>query len=352
MTQEQLNEYSIFALREIARRTGVTSPTSKKKDVLIKEILEITEGKKEPVGLKTKQGRPPKNFGYSFIDVFKPENSHFAQSTNNGLVFKQETETFTTDEDNIVTGYVELVNANTAFLWVKKDLEFNCYLITPPFLVKYNLKNGDLVSVKLGTGEERMVSKEILSINACPITKYSNKRKEYSNIDHSEPKSKIMFDNDLKLDLMHGQNLYLYGQDNNKNSSSLIQILNSCTGTRKIYINLSIAEKTKHNLLQVKGAEMFVADIMEGVEKSKKLIMLAAERAKRLMENGEKVVVFVDDVLSLWSIDEPDHMAVKKLLSITKNAGNKGSISVVAIMSNVSELRIFEKLADKRISVD
>ena len=64
-----LNELNIFALRDLARKTGVSSPTSKKKEVLIKEIVEIVSGKKEPQ-IKTKQGRPPKTFGYSFTNVF------------------------------------------------------------------------------------------------------------------------------------------------------------------------------------------------------------------------------------------------------------------------------------------
>ena len=45
MTREELNELSIFALREFARRTGVYAPTSKKKGQLIDEIIEISEGK-------------------------------------------------------------------------------------------------------------------------------------------------------------------------------------------------------------------------------------------------------------------------------------------------------------------
>ncbi|MCQ2564441.1 MAG: hypothetical protein MJ152_01080, partial [Clostridia bacterium] len=62
MTREELNELSIFALRELARRAGVASPTSKKKEELIVGILDITEGRAMPNIAKTKQGRPPKNY--------------------------------------------------------------------------------------------------------------------------------------------------------------------------------------------------------------------------------------------------------------------------------------------------
>ena len=59
--ENKLYDLNIYALRELGRRVGVNSPTSKKKDELIKDILSIQSGEKEPVQQKTKQGRPPKN---------------------------------------------------------------------------------------------------------------------------------------------------------------------------------------------------------------------------------------------------------------------------------------------------
>jgi len=60
MLQDKLNELNIFALRDLARHTGVKSPTSKKKEQLIKEIVEITSGEKKPDVNKNKQGRVEK----------------------------------------------------------------------------------------------------------------------------------------------------------------------------------------------------------------------------------------------------------------------------------------------------
>ena len=47
----------IYELRDFARKVGVQSPTSKKKDVLIKEIEAIMSGKAKPH--KTVKGRKP-----------------------------------------------------------------------------------------------------------------------------------------------------------------------------------------------------------------------------------------------------------------------------------------------------
>lgn len=50
--------YSIYELRELARTYGVKAPTTKKRDVLIKEITLIKENKLQPVF--THKGRPSK----------------------------------------------------------------------------------------------------------------------------------------------------------------------------------------------------------------------------------------------------------------------------------------------------
>jgi len=343
MTEQQLNEYSIYMLREVARNVGVASPTSKKKQQLIKEILEITEGKKAPTE-KTKQGRPPKNFGYSFADMI-------VQPKSTQLMFMQEQSNEDEQDGVVVSGYVEQVNLNTAYLWVKVGTEYCCYFIPAQIYNKLNLKFGDLVNAQIGVGEEKMMVKEVLSINGIPINKYDGKRKDFDKISHSMPNKKIPFESISAkgVGAMFGENVYLYGNNNNQNTSTIVEMLNGCGADKKIYINLSIAEKNKYFLNSIEGAELFVASIMEGPERARKIISLAIERAKRICENGENVVLFIDDVISLWSIDEINHNQVKKLMSITKNGGKKGSVSLFAIMSGDNELKVFEKLADKRI---
>ena len=77
--ENRLNDLNIYALRELGRRVGVNSPTSKKKDELIKDILSIQNGEKEPVQQKTKQGRPPKTFDYNFTVMDNMSNISLLQ---------------------------------------------------------------------------------------------------------------------------------------------------------------------------------------------------------------------------------------------------------------------------------
>ena len=90
---EQLNELSIFALRELARRTGVNSPTSKTKQQMIDDIIAIKNGVKKPHIPKTKQGRPPKSFGYDFSNIFSDKNQG-VPAFSKGATLNQSTEEF------------------------------------------------------------------------------------------------------------------------------------------------------------------------------------------------------------------------------------------------------------------
>ena len=60
ITQQMLDMLGVYELRELARSIGVSSPTTKKREILCKEIIEISNGSVK-VDLNTsKKGRPPK----------------------------------------------------------------------------------------------------------------------------------------------------------------------------------------------------------------------------------------------------------------------------------------------------
>lgn len=86
---EDLDKLTIFELREKARKIGVSSPTSKNKEDLIKCYMSIEDGKCEPQK-KTNRGRPPKSsFNEITLDdeakeklFAERENGEFQQGSN------------------------------------------------------------------------------------------------------------------------------------------------------------------------------------------------------------------------------------------------------------------------------
>ena len=344
MLVKQLNELNIFALRDLARRKGVVSPTSKKKDELIQGIVDIVTGKEQPQMSKTKQGRPPKTFGFNFDDVFLNENM-------SSLSVCQEEVTYENDDIKTVVGWVELGN-NSAILWVQNENKYEHYFIPNDLLKTLKLKMSDRVVAEVSFDETQKVIKNIFNINGYPVKDLPKERKDYYNIEHKILNRPVKFDVDKydSLGLKIGENVYFYGLNNNENTNMLIGLMNASDVVNKLYVNISLAEKNKIFVNQLKNAEKFTADITTDVDLARRLVMLAVERVRRIIETGEDVLLVIDDVQSIMGIDKENLNLTKSIVSQTKNGGKNGSITTFAIMPNASIIQV-EKLADKRLNI-
>ena len=341
--ENKLNELNIFALRDLGRRMGVSSPTSKKKEEIIKNILEIMSGQTQPNLNKTKQGRPPKTFGYDFANVF-------SFNSLNQISLSQPAKQYNDDQVSTIVGYVELVNNNSAILWVNKDFKNENYFISSNVLKDVDVRTGDKVVVEICFEDNQYVVKGIFNINDCPINQMKI-RKSYEEINHVSLEKSLKFSNSKfqNYGLNFADNIYCYGEDNKHNTLGVIDILNACEAKQKVYLNISLTDKNKTLLNGLKNAEIFVADITEKLENIRRIISLSIERAKRLFEHGEDVVFVVDDMLSIVGVDNENLNLVKTLASISKQS-KKGSITLLAVMPNDSIIQI-EKLADKRLKI-
>ena len=347
---EQLNDLSIFALRELARRTGVNSPTSKKKQQLIDDIIAIKNGVKKPHIAKTKQGRPPKTFGYDVSNIFANKNQ-IAPAFSKGATLNQPNEEFKNISSAEVEGIVEIVSGDVGFVWVNNLQDYDCYFIPSAIVEKYAIVSGDRVKAKISFENDQTFVESFSLINNLPLNKQLP-RINYFDIEHIVSNEEFAFDDkkfeDIKI--VKGQNTYLYGKDNNQNTNFVIDLLNSCNAENKIYINVSIVEKNKHVLKNVKNAELFVSKITDKLETAKRIVNLAIERAIKIIEQKQDVLIVVDDALSVAGVDSPELPILKRLMSITKNA-EVGSISIVAVMDEDKPISQIEKLADIKISI-
>ena len=67
-----------------------------------------------------------------------------------------------------------------------------------------------------------------------------------------------------------------------------------------------------------------------------------------MFEAGQSVVLVVDDVASLLEADNENKQLTKSIMSLTKNSNTVGSITLWAIMKNVT---MFDKLYDKKLQL-
>ncbi len=344
--ENKLNEYNIFALRDLARRTGVKSPTSKKKEVLIQEIMDIRAGKQAPQLEEKRQGRPPKTFGYNLSNVFSfiDEETTFA--------FNQQETKF--EDGNLVTvvGVLELVNNNAGILWVENKFSVDKYFVPAAVMNKYVLRMGDRVVAKTTGDESQKIITDMFNINGIPVAQFKNKRQDHAQIVKVLPNQKLNFKNEefANLNLMKGENCYVYGSNNNDNTLAVVNLINSVESENKIYVNTTITSKTRLLLKGLCNCERYTCEVTDSVEISRRLILLAVERVKRVLEVKESVVVFVDDMLSISGIDNDSLNLVRTLVSLACETNKHGSITLVSVMPDNSLVQI-EKLADKRIEV-
>jgi len=346
--ENKLNEYNIFALRDLARRTGVKSPTSKKKEVLIREIIDIRSGKQAPQVEEKRQGRPPKTFGYNMSNVFSFMDEHDVSE----LAFKQADEDFADGELVTVSGVLEPVNDNQGILWVFNNHCVDKYFIPANVMVNYNLKKGDRVVAKTTGDESQKIITGLFTVNNVPVSQLKNKRRDFKEIERILPNQKLVFKDEKfnTLNLQKGENCYLYGSNNNHNTMAVTNLLNSVECENKIYINISIAEKSKLLLKSMNNCEMFTCELTEKVDVVKRTVFLAVERIKRILEVGENVVAFVDDMLSVSSVDNDSLNLVKSLVSLASATNKHGSITLLAVMPDSSLVQV-EKLADVRMEI-
>lgn len=368
MTKEQLNDLSIFEIRELARRTGVSTPTSKKKGELIEQILEINDGLRDPHVPKTKQGRPPKKLGgyEGLMNVFIPSNMNDIPTMteqnrfSSTITFAQDFEpNFSYTETKIIKGYLELLSNNSAVIKQSIIMEnvINEFVFVPSKTIEeFGLKAGDEIvcEASISSYDKPMIIVDIKTVNGMLVQDNLVYNADYYKIKHTSPTRKITASKYEDLDLLHGENASIIGSNYNENSELAISLLNSISDAKKIYINTSIVEKNKDIVNKIIDAELFVCNMSVDAKTVTRNIDTATNRARRLFELNNNVVILIDDLLSLSCIDD-NLTYTKALMSLAKSTESNGSITIVAIIPKLTDEKIkalFERLIDKKIVIN
>ena len=353
MTESELNALSIYSLRSMARNVGVGAPTLKKKAQLVSEILNILKGNQEPVIPKTRQGRPPKKFTLPYENsIGLPLDQTLV---NDLLAFNQEQSEFEYDEIKTVFGYCLVsMSGSSSLLLVRDKTKYVRYLIPTTIVEQFQLRYGDGILAEVGN--ENSIVKKVFEINGKLVRDYDPiVRKDFNSIEHIDTGEKLKFSKlkFSKLNISFGESVLLYDSGNgNVNTDVAIDLINSSEICHKIYINFSFIPKTINKVEGLsRNVDVFFSLVTEENSVVQNYIRLAVERAKRLCENGENVLIVVDDLRSISALDSKDNTFGKNIISLTKNGKNGGSITIVAISTKDADMYVYEKLADKKFDI-
>ena len=178
--EELLRELGIFELRGLARELGVSSPTTKKREELIKTILKALENASNFEKGKSKKGRPYKEIS-SINQILNSMTNEIVPTTNLAycdlIPFLQENQKFENNKnfdapETECVGYVRKGEHNISFLDTKTNL-----WVFIPFNIKGNelLDLGDKVVVKAKKLDDvaQFCATKIEKINGIDIEKYN-----------------------------------------------------------------------------------------------------------------------------------------------------------------------------------
>lgn len=383
LSVEKLQELGIFEIRNLAREVGVYSPTVLKKQELIEKIMKVINGEEEPYVKKTKQGRPPKNISSinNLVDVIVPSKIFENKISSNKSYFCDLNESLNvnivgTNETNF-NSLIKVYNENEyalAFLNNFKEEKDKVVFITKSQVEFYKLKTGDEIRGKyIFVSEDKpFILKEIYSINNTNFSKNYNRENNFNTLPAFSPvnklkmsvykiNDKIYSSLDLVAPMAKGQRVLL--NSCSFNNSLNYQIVNRLTTSVNSLKGLAIAidEMPEYYYELKNNTRLEVLSNNYDQNSNFKLeLEIKIEKLKRSVEEGEDVILFINDVnkfknylINLYVLEEKSLENakifatdfIKNLILLGKFTKNFGSITVVCgTISNNEDVNLFINL--------
>ena len=312
-TPEALEKVNLFVLREIGRVIGVKAPASKNKDELIKEIMAIQKGEMMPA--------PPTNLGApqktkvdlsAFLDV--PENTEYPYEIVNPKVELRDSGKPTAIT---VEGVLEVHMNGYGFLRVNnyENSREDAYVSTLN-IKKYNLRRGDRVKAICTPPKETEAAalKQVLSINDLDPALFLN-RTNFDELIPYYPTKRIKLENDKNTDdiaircidlfapLGKGQRGLIVAPPKTGKTTLLKKIAQSIEENYPdIKLIILLIDERPEEVTDIKRSvkgEVVFSTFDENAEHHIRAAELVINRAKRLVEVGQDVVILMDSITRL-----------------------------------------------------
>ena len=312
-TTETLEKVNLFVLREIGRVIGVRAPAAKNKDELIKEIIAVQRGELEPA--------PPTNLGApqktkvdlsAFLD--SPENDEYPCEIVNPRVELRDSQK---PVNMTVEGVLEVHANGYGFLRVNnyENSKEDAYVSTLN-IKKYNLRRGDRVKAVCTPPKETEAAalKQVLSINDLDPALFL-KRTDFDDLVPYYPTERLKLENagnaddvairciDLFAPIGKGQRGLIVAPPKTGKTTLLKKIAQAIEKNDpdvKLIILLidERPEEVTDMRRSVKGEVVF-STFDENSEHHIRAAELVINRAKRLVEVGQDVVILMDSITRL-----------------------------------------------------
>ena len=362
---QDLDNLSIYQLRELARNLGVNHPTTLTKAALIEEMTAIMSGKKTPYKPAIRHGRPPKNVAQignvisiaPFESDFDEPTQAQAQFQDEDVEVNQSTLKFNTPSEPYkfrTEGYLEILASGAALLQSKdyKQTANRC-LVSAELIERYRLKYGDFIeceAAKYMEGQPYLVS-DILAVNGVNIENYEIARTDFKVLPSLGLSKVLAFKASEqpiclaieKYPIYAGSSVAIAASSPQVISQQLVDIadgLLTAFGCKVIYLN--VAKRRISPLIYNEKVICFTLDFDSSFKEQQKLALLAIHYAQNCAAMGEKVVIVADSLNSLASCmvsADNDLPLTKLLMGCAKNTAY-GSITVITGFVKPSDTQV------------
>lgn len=371
MTREQYNTLAVTDLREIAKTRGIKGTSKMVKAQLIDEMLALDE--KESAA-KTEaaapQAAPAQNVVAPAQTKDNKDNKDNKDSKDKEAadknIEKSPEEIKALDSGVTVNGILEVMGDGFGFIRVDDYVPGNNDIYVAPNLVKkHNLKTGDIIAgnTKIKISAEKFAALlYITTVNGIPIDMWSRKH-NFEDLTPIFPNEKIKLETksgavsmrimDILCPVGKGQRGMIVSPPKAGKTTLLKEVANSVkTNNPEVYLIILLIDERPEEVTDIresvmgKNVEIIDSTFDELPEHHKRVSEMAVERAKRLVEFGQDVMILVDSITRLtraYNITVPpsgrtlsgglDPVALhmpKKFFGAARNMREGGSLTILA----------------------
>lgn len=316
ISPEILNTLGIYELRELARSIGVSSPTTKKREQLCTEILDISSGAVKVEAKQNKKGRPPKTItkittmvkDYIPPEILKLQKPIERESYSNILMLAQNPSIYGQINSNVnkqIFGYLDSINGHFYLNNLKNNelFKFITFYVPDEIISKYNLREGDKVLAygKISDNYDCGILEEVLKINDVDVSNWNSKRKVYDISAFDIPSvDTVVFGKNIKK----GERTISYFQNDEDAILAIVKEIENLSrknnlDEKLVFVGIELAPEVIYYGRLNKNLEMFATTYYNNLDESYNTIINAINFCNSTLKDGKSVRMFIFDIMGL-----------------------------------------------------
>ena len=359
--KEELEKLHLSILREIGRQIGVQSPASKNKKELVGDIMKLQKGELAPIPLSNR-GAPPKMMPDVSAFYAEEERVYNAKNEYRQLIFMDK-EKVASDAFQI-EGVLEQHISGYGFLRANnyENSREDVY-VSIQNIKKYNLRRGDKVKATARVVREgdSAALQEVLSINDLDPKVFLN-RNNFDDLIPYYPTKRIKLERkdaennlsarciDLFAPIGMGQRGLIVAPPKTGKTTLLKLIAQAIEENHKdVKLIVLLIDERPEEVTDIKRSvkgEVVFSTFDEGAEHHIRAAELVVNRAKRLVEVGQDVVILMDSITRLaraynnvvessgktlsGGLDPVALQGPKRFFGAARNIENGGSLTILS----------------------